>query len=165
MNYDVIASEILSKVQMIEDSLSSIKSLKFDSIWQGDAHDKMCGDLEDTILEMEKQLHNLKKFAKNLNDLDDYKNNKKSLDEIKLKYNSSFDELLKSEYKMKISALENQLNQMKRKIQSNLSYGSVISKIKVINYDVDQSYKELVTTLGEGDVLKDAIFSRYVISS
>lgn len=82
MKYGVIASEILSKVQMIEDSLSSIKSLKFDSIWQGDAHDKMCGDLKDTILEMEKQLDNLKKFANNLNDLDDYKNNKKSLDEI-----------------------------------------------------------------------------------
>lgn len=77
-----------------------------------------------------------------------------------MKYNSSFDELLKSEYKTKISALENQLNQMKRKIQSNLSYGSVISKIKVINYDVDKSYKNVVTSLNDDEVLKDAIFYR-----
>ena len=158
MDYSAIAEEIQSKANEVSSALKSIKGLQFDSAWQGSAHDKMCGDLETTISSMNEQAGNLGNLSQKLKKINDYKENKELLTSYKSKYNSTFDETLKQEYSSKISSLESELSKLKSDITSGLSYKNVSSQIKVINYDVDKSYKEIVSSLDAEGVLKDAIF-------
>lgn len=158
MDYNAIANEIQSKANEISTSLTAIKGLEFDSAWQGSAHDKMCGDLQNTISSMNEQADNLGKLSQKLKKLNQYKEKKELLAGYKSKYNSALDEASKQEYESKISGLENELSTLKAEINSGLSYSSVSSKIEVINYDVDKSYNEIVSSLDAEGVLKDAIF-------
>ena len=158
MDYNAIANEIQSKANEISTSLTAIKGLEFDSAWQGSAHDKMCGDLQNTISSMNEQADNLGKLSQKLKKLNQYKEKKELLASYKSEYNSALDEASKQKIESNISGLENELSTLKTDINSGLSYSSVSSKIEVINYDVDKSYKEIVSSLDAEGVLKDAIF-------
>lgn len=153
MGYSSLAGDINGKCDSVGEELHVIKSVSFDGIWSGPAHDSLTADLDDAVLNAKSQLEDVNNFCDALNMVQEYKDLKEKIKSLK----SSLSRCDKEEDKETISRLNREIKssttratQLKQQITAKLgAFSSVNTSFDVINFDVDKSYEEFCSEVGE----------------
>lgn len=153
MSYGEKAAAIRKKCSLLEEFISVVKKVSFDSVWKGDAHDTLTTNLSTSITKLTTQRENALKLAEALEKLEKYKNNDTSIN----KYQNSLSGLDSennaqeiTNIKSRISSLNKENSTLKTEINSLISgIGSASSEFEVVNYEDTENYGDYIVDLGE----------------
>lgn len=153
MSYTAIASSIKSNAKSLNTGSTAIKNISFDSIWSGDAHDKLTSNLKNVLAKIAKINESINSFSGALENLETYKNNKEQITKLTNEKNSL--DTNSENYNSRKNTLTSQINSLTEKnrtlkssINSAISgISSISSELNLVNSTPDNGYKEYVVDL------------------
>ncbi len=140
MGYSAIASTLRTKCSELEGFVSNTKSISFDTVWSGSAHDSMSTSLVELIAKVETEISNIRTFADALDSLQKYKDHREKINQLKLQYynmpNTEENKTARANLNSTINTLTVSNTQARNSIIKAISnYGAVSSEIEVVTYD------------------------------
>ncbi len=153
MNYGEKAAAISKKCSLLEETLSAVKEVSFDSVWKGDAHDNLTDSLSTTVKKIKTEKENALTLVKALEKLDQYKNNDSSIKSYKNSLaglDSENDAQQITNINSKINSLNKENNSLKSSINSLInSITFVNSEFEAITYEDTTNYGDYIVDLGD----------------
>ena len=153
MEYSAIASTLRTKSFELETLVSSVKSISFDSVWSGSAHDSMTTSLTDLISRTEAEISNINTFADALDSLQKYKDNREEINQLKLQYynmpNTEENKTARANLSSLINTLTVSNTQARNTIINTISkFKAVSSEIEVVTYDASvEDYGQFIVDI------------------
>ena len=143
MEYNAIAVAIENKLTELMNQLQQLNPNEFESIWKGEAKEKLLTDLKNTLTKINNEQEKVNKFAKALHILYSYKITKQQLDALKMQLSitSSTPENASaiSNLKSKISTYASTTANLKKEINNILlSFQQVSSTVEKVTYQQEQ---------------------------
>ena len=153
MGYSAIASTLRTKSSELETLVSGVKSISFDSVWSGSAHDSMTTSLTDLISRTEAEISNINTFADALDSLQKYKEHREKINQLKLQYynmpNTEENKTAIANLSSLINTLTVSNTQARNTIINTISkFKAVSSEIEVVTYDASvEDYGQFIVDI------------------
>ncbi len=140
MGYSAIASALRTKCAEMESVVSDAKTISFDSVWSGNAHDKMTTSLKEVMTRADAEISKIRSFADALDSLQKYKDHREKINQLKLQYynlpNTEENKTARANLNALINTLTVSNTQARTTIINSISaLNAVDSQVELVTYD------------------------------